>query len=175
VRQRAVSLEAQERWDEALTEYETVLKSDPALAFAQQGKARSAARAFLAQRLQALIDRPEQLASATARADALALIENADEQNPSGPVLRSQVARLQILLPAFDKPVHLALMSDGATRVAIPSIGFSGVFSQREIQLKPGKYTVIGTRDGYRDVKRDVTIAPGEDVQTISVSCGEPI
>jgi serine/threonine protein kinase/tetratricopeptide (TPR) repeat protein len=174
-RQRAVSLEAQERWDEALTEYETVLKSDPALAFAQQGKARSAARAFLAQRLQALIDRPEQLASATARADALALIENADEQNPSGPVLRSQVARLQILLPAFDKPVHLALMSDGATRVAIPSIGFSGVFSQREIQLKPGKYTVIGTRDGYRDVKRDVTIAPGEDVQTISVSCGEPI
>ena len=41
--------------------------------------------------------------------------------------------------------------------------------------LEPGKYTVIGTRDGYRDVKRDVTIAPGQDVQTISVSCGEPI
>jgi hypothetical protein len=136
---------------------------------------RSASRAFLAQRLQALIDRPEQLASAAARADALALIENANEQNPSGPVLRSQVARLQILLPVFDKPVHLALMSDGATRVAIPSIGFSGVFSEREIQLKPGKYTVVGTRDGYRDVRRDITIAPGQDVQTISVSCGEPI
>jgi serine/threonine protein kinase/tetratricopeptide (TPR) repeat protein len=175
VRQRAVSLEAQERWDEALNEYETALKSDPSLAFAQQGKVRSASRAFLAQRLQALIDRPEQLASAAARADALALIENANEQNPSGPVLRSQVARLQILLPVFDKPVHLALMSDGATRVAIPSIGFSGVFSEREIQLKPGKYTVVGTRDGYRDVRRDITIAPGQDVQTISVSCGEPI
>jgi tetratricopeptide (TPR) repeat protein len=175
VRQRAVSLEAQERWDEALNEYETALKSDPSLVFAQQGKTRSASRAFLAQRLQALIDRPEQLASAAARADALALIENANEQNPSGPVLRSQVTRLQILLPAFDKPVRLALMSDGATRVAIPSIGFSGVFSQHEIQLKPGKYTVVGTRDGYRDVRRDITIAPGQDVQTISVSCGEPI
>jgi tetratricopeptide (TPR) repeat protein len=175
MRQRAVSLEAQERWDEALTEYETALKSDPSLVFAQQGKARSAARALLTQRLQTLIDRPEQLASAAARADALALIENANEQNPSGPVLRSQIARLQILMPAFDMPVHLALMSDGATRVAIPSIGFSGVFSQREIQLKPGKYTVVGTRAGYRDVRRDVTIAPGQDVQTISVSCGEPI
>ena len=174
-RQRAVSLEAQERWDEALNEYESVLKADPSAAFAQQGKLRSASRAFLAQRLQELIDRPEQLASAAARADALALIENADAQSPSGPVLRSQVARLQILLPAFDKPVHLALMSDGATRVAIPSIGFSGVFSQHEIQLKPGKYTVVGTRDGYRDVRRDITIAPGQDVQTISVSCGEPI
>lgn len=174
-RQRAVSLEAQERWDEALTEYETVLKADPSLGFAQQGKARAASRALLAERLQTLIDRPELLAGAAARADALALIENADEQNPSGPVLRSQVARLQILLPAFDEPVHVALISDGATRVTIPGIGFSGVFAQREIQLKPGKYTVVGTRDGYRDVRRDITIAPGQGVQTISVSCGEPI
>jgi hypothetical protein len=51
-----------------LNEYETALKSDPSLAFAQQGKVRSAARALLAQRLQALIDRPEQLASAARRA-----------------------------------------------------------------------------------------------------------
>jgi hypothetical protein len=88
-------------------------------------------------------------------------------------VLRSQVARLEILLPSFDKPVHLALVSDDATRVTIPSVGFSGVFSRREIQLKPGKYTVVGTRDGYRDVRRDITIAPSQDVQTISVSCAE--
>lgn len=175
VRQRATSLEAQERWHEALGEYEAALKSDPSLSFAQQGKTRCASRALLDQRLQGLIDRPEQLASAAARADAMALIDSANEQNPSGPVLRSQVARLQILLPAFDTPVHLALMSDGATRVAIPSVGFSGVFSRREIQLKPGKYTVVGTRDGYRDVRRDIAIAPGEDLQTISVSCGEPI
>jgi serine/threonine protein kinase/tetratricopeptide (TPR) repeat protein len=174
-RQRASSLEAQERWDDALSEYETALQADPSLVFAQQGKARTSARALLAQRLQELIDRPERLASVAARADALTLIDTANEQAPSGPVLRSQVARLEILLPNFDKPVHLALVSDDATRVAIPSVGFSGVFSRREIQLKPGKYTVVGTRDGYRDVRRDITIAPGQDVQTISVSCGESI
>ena len=174
-RQRAASLEGQERWDEALSEYEAALKADPSLSYAQQGKVRTAARAFLAQRLQALIDRPEQLASSAQRADALALIESANEQNPSGPVLRSQIARLQILMPEFDKPVHVALISDGATRVAIPSVGFSGIFALRELQLKPGKYEVVGTREGYRDVRRDITIAPGQDVQTISVSCGEPI
>jgi tetratricopeptide (TPR) repeat protein len=174
-RQRAAALEGQERWDEALTEYEAALKADPSLSYAQQGKVRAAARAFLAQRLQALIDRPEQLASAAQRADALALIENANEQSPSGPVLRSQIARLQILMPEFDKPVHVALVSDGATRVAIPSVGFSGIFALRELQLKPGKYEVVGTRDGYREVRRDITISPGQDVQTISVSCGEPI
>jgi serine/threonine protein kinase/tetratricopeptide (TPR) repeat protein len=174
-RQRAAGLEAQERWDEALSEYEALLKQDPSLTFAQQGKTRATARAILSQRLQGLIDRPEQLSSPAARADALALIQSANQQDPSGPVLRSQVARLQILLPAFDQPVHLALLSDGATRVSIPSIGFSGVFSRHDMQLKPGKYTVIGSRDGFREVRRDVVVAPGQDVQTISVSCGEPI
>jgi serine/threonine protein kinase/tetratricopeptide (TPR) repeat protein len=173
VRQHAAGLEAQERWDEALSEYEAVLKQDPSLTFAQQGKTRATTRAILSQRLQGLIDRPEQLSSPAARADALTLIQTASLQDPSGPVLRSQVARLQILLPSFDKPVHLALLSDGATRVSIPSIGFSGVFSRHDLQLKPGKYTVIGTRDGFREVRRDVVVAPGQDVQTISVSCGE--
>jgi eukaryotic-like serine/threonine-protein kinase len=173
--QRAAALEAQERWDEALNEYEAALSVDPTLGYAQQGKVRSAARALLAQRLQALIDRPERLAAPEERRAALALIASASEQYPSGPVLRSQIARLQILLPEFDKLVQLALISDDATQIAIPSIGFRGTFARRVIELKPGKYTVVGTREGYREVRRDVTVSPGADVQTISVMCGEPI
>jgi hypothetical protein len=69
----------------------------------------------------------------------------------------------------------LSLVSDNATDVAIPSIGQFGTFAQRDIQLKPGRYTVIGTRDGFRDVRRDITIAPGQESQTISVSCSDPI
>jgi hypothetical protein len=35
---------------------------------------------------------------------------------------------------------------------------------------------VIGKREGFRDVRRDITISPGNDqAQTISVSCVEPI
>jgi hypothetical protein len=67
------------------------------------------------------------------------------------------------------------LESDNATQVAIPEIGSFGTFSRRDIQLKPGRYTVIGTRAGYRDVRREFTITAGEDVQTISVRCVEPI
>jgi eukaryotic-like serine/threonine-protein kinase len=173
--QRAAALEAQERWDEALNEYEAALSVDPTLGYAQQGKVRVAARALLAQRLQALIDRPERLAAPEERRAALGLIASASEQSPSGPVLRSQIARLQILLPEFDKLVQLALISDDATQIAIPSIGFRGTFARRVIELKPGKYTVVGTRQGYREVRRDITISPGADTQTISVTCGEPI
>jgi eukaryotic-like serine/threonine-protein kinase len=175
-RQRASALEAEERWSEALKEYEAALKLDPSLAFAQDGKERAADRAQLAGALQALIDEPDRLAAPSVRADANALITRARAIPAAGPVLRSQLARLQILLPEFDKPVRLALVSDNATQVAIQRVGAFGSFSRREIELKPGKYTVVGTRSGFRDVRRDVTIAPGNsEVQTINVSCIEPI
>lgn len=175
-RQRGEALEAEERWSDALKEYEAALKLDPSLAFAQQGRARAADRAQLANALQALIDEPDRLAAPSVHAEANALIQRADAIPTAGPVLRSQVARLAILLPEFDKPVRLALVSDNATQVAIQRVGAFGSFSRREIELKPGKYTVVGTRNGYRDVRRDVTIAPGNnEVQTISVSCLEPI
>jgi hypothetical protein len=189
LRQRAAGLEAQERWDEAVQAYDSALQADPSLAFAQEGKDRAAARAELGASMQALIDRPERLTSASLRDQAKALLDTASQQSPSGPVLRSQIARLGILVPDYDgivrtgslrtdlldKPVRLSLVSDNATAVAIPSIGQFGTFAKRDIQLKPGRYTVIGTRDGFRDVHRDITIAPGQESQTISVSCSDPI
>ena len=213
LRQRAAGLEIQERWDEAVEVYDSALKADPSLAFAQEGKRRAASRAELGSSIEALIDRPERLTSPAVREQARALLQSANEQTTSGPVLRSQIARLELLLPDYEKtartessarydsggdtawrsdavpvvahadsysradasrPVKLSLVSDNATAVAIPSIGQFGTFAKRDIELKPGRYTVIGTRDGYRDVHRDITITPGEN-QTISVSCSDPI
>jgi hypothetical protein len=71
--------------------------------------------------------------------------------------------------------VRLSLVSDNVTAIAIPSIGQFGTFTKRDIELKPGRYTVIGTREGFREVHRDITIAPGQENQTISVSCSDPI
>jgi serine/threonine protein kinase/tetratricopeptide (TPR) repeat protein len=175
VRQRAADLEAQERWDDAQQAYEDVLASDPSLGFAQEGRARAASRADLGIRLQQLIDRPDRLSAPGVRVDARALLETAEAQSPSGPVLRSQIARLQMLLPGYDKPVRLSLVSDNSTQVAIWSVGSFGAFSRRDIELRPGKYTVVGTRNGFRDVRREITVAPGQDTQTIKVTCSEPI
>ena len=175
MRQRAVGLEAQERWEEAERVYEDVLAADASLAFAQEGKARTISRADLSGRLQQLLDRPDRLASAGVREDARALLETARAQSPQGPVIRSQIARLEILLPGFDKPVRLSLLSDNSTQVVISSIGSFGSFARRDIELRPGKYTVVGTRYGFRDVRREITVAPGQDTQTIKVTCSDPI
>jgi eukaryotic-like serine/threonine-protein kinase len=175
MRARAEGLEAQERWDEALQAYNSVLRQDRSLVFAQEGKARVAAQMQLEDSLQALIDRPDRLSAPQVRDEAVALLQSAQEQPSPGPSLRIQMARLSTMLPEFDKPVHLSLLSDSLTQVAIPGVGAFGSFSRRDIELKPGHYIVIGTRDGYRDVRREITVSPGEQSQTVNVSCSEPI
>jgi tetratricopeptide (TPR) repeat protein len=175
LRQQAASLEAQEHWRQAVAVYDAALRVNPSLAFARRGKVRDEARAQLAASLQRIIDHPDQLILPSVRDEAVNLLQEAREQNPSGPVLQSQVERLGALLPQLERPVLLNVISDNATQVAIPSIGVFGSFDRREIRLKPGTYTVIGTRDGYRAVHQEFTVEPGQQSMTITVSCSEPI
>jgi hypothetical protein len=174
-RSHAEQLEAQERWGDALTAYSYLLRRDSGDSYAQMGKAHAQARLELDDELQSFIDHPDRLAAAVARDQAAALLQSAQEEPSPGPILRSQIARLGALLPGLDKPVSLSLVSDSQTQVAIPSIGSFGSFAERDIQLKPGHYTVIGTRDGYHEVRRDITVSPGQDSQTVTVRCDEPI
>jgi hypothetical protein len=174
-RSHAEQLEAQERWGDALTAYSYLLRRDGGDSYAQMGKAHAQARLELDDELQGFIDHPDRLGAAVARDQAAALLQSAQEEPSPGPILRSQIARLAALLPGLDKPVSLSLVSDSQTQVAIPSIGSFGTFAERDIQLKPGHYTVIGTRDGYHEVRRDITVSPGQNSQTVTVRCDQPI
>ncbi len=174
-RAEAQDMEDEERWQDAIDAYDAVLRQDGSLAWAQDGRARAGARLQLGQSLQALIEHPERLSNPRLRDEAAALLQTAEQQPDSGPVLRTQIARLTALLPALDKPVRLSLVSDNRTQVSIPSVGSFGSFARRDIDLKPGRYTVIGTREGYREVRRDITVTPGEEFLTVNVSCSEPI
>jgi tetratricopeptide (TPR) repeat protein len=173
--QRAAKLAGEERWAEALAIYDEALGRDPSLQFAIDGRAAVAPRAELGKRLQTLIDRPERLAEDPVRAEAERLLARARALPAQGPVIRSQVQRLELLLPTFNQPVMLALESDNATEVAIQRVGFFGAFDRREVTLKPGKYTVTGKRSGFRDVRLEFTVAPGQSEQTIVIRCLEPI
>jgi tetratricopeptide (TPR) repeat protein len=172
---KAARLVTEERWTEALELYDEALSRDPTLQFAINGRVAVAPRAELGNQLQALIDRPERLAADEVRTQAERLLAKARALPTQGPVIRSQVSRLELLLPTFNQPVMLALESDNATEVAIQRVGFLGTFDHRQVELKPGRYTVTGKRAGFRDVRRDITVAPGQTGQTIVIRCLEPI
>jgi hypothetical protein len=67
------------------------------------------------------------------------------------------------------------LTSDELTTVTLYRVGTLGAFSSRDVELRPGTYTVIGSRDGYRDVRETFTVRPGGSLPPINVICLEPI
>jgi len=42
-----------------------------------------------------------------------------------------------------------------------------------DLAAEPGN-TVIGTREGYRDARRELVVSPERENQTVLVSCSEP-
>ncbi len=174
-RMQIESLEAQERWADARTAYEALLAADPSLQYARAGRSRTLPRAELAAALQYLIDKPERLTGGEVRSEADSLLRRARAVASGGPVLRSQIARLELLLPDFDKPVPVVLESDGLTEIAVRRVGLLGSFARHELQLKPGRYAIVGTRSGFRDVRRELMVAPGQAPPVLQIRCIEPI
>ena len=174
-RDSLAALEAAERWGEALAGYERSLAADPTLEFARSGKARSAPRAELARRLDALLADPSRLTAPEVRREAGQLLARADAVRGQAPVLRSQTARLRDTLRLYDQPVAAVLQSDGLTQVTLQRWGAVGAFTRKELQLKPGRYVAIGSRPGYRDVRREFTLAPGAAAVVVDVRCTEAV
>ena len=174
-RESLAALETAERWREALAGYEQWLARDPTLEFARSGRARAAPRAELARRLDALLGDPARLVAPEVRREADQLLARADAVRGDAPVLRAQTARLRDTLRVYDQPVAAVLQSDGLTQVTLQRWGAVGAFTRKELQLKPGRYVAIGSRPGYRDVRREFTLAPGAAEVIVDVRCTEAV
>ncbi|HUO83383.1 MAG TPA: hypothetical protein VM616_11070 [Gammaproteobacteria bacterium] len=174
-RETATAMESAERWQEAAEAYQAALDLDPDLAFAKAGVRRSLARAEISKRLDYYLDSPERLSAENVYANALALVRQVAAIPGRGPKLAGQIARLEEQLKLAVTPVRVRLESDNQTDVVMHKVGPLGSFESREIELRPGSYTVVGTCAGYRDVRREVEVAAGAPPATVVVRCEEKI
>ena len=92
-----------------------------------------------------------------------------------GPVLRAQIERLDAQLKIAAQPVTVQFESDNQTSVVIYKVGTLGMFSNRALELRPGPYVVVGTRDGYRDVRRNIRVDPAGNMPPVVIRCEETI
>ncbi|MGI9264110.1 MAG: protein kinase domain-containing protein, partial [Gammaproteobacteria bacterium] len=174
-RDRAAELETKERWHEAVAEYDAALAIDASLIFAQEGRQRATVRADLDDRLQGFVEAPERLYSNNVLQSAGEAIREASKVADPGPRLVDQATRLALLMEESTQPVKVTLRSDNQTDVLVFRVGRLGQFERFELQLKPGTYTVQGSRKGYRDVQHKITVRPGENVGPVMIQCEEPI
>jgi hypothetical protein len=172
---QAKRLEDEEKWREAAKHYGAAQKLDPNLVFAKDGLARSLARAQLAEGLNFHIAHPARLSAESVYASAASLLEQARAIAPQGPKLRQQSSALSELLRRAATPVPVRLRSDNLTEVTVYHVGALGRFDTQKLELRPGTYTAVGSRDGYRDVRRKFTVVAGESPATVVVRCLEQI
>lgn len=174
-RLRAEALEGQERWKEAVEVYQSILAGDSGVAFAQAGARSAALRASLDARLEGLIADPERIYSDRVQQAARAALGEAATIPGPGPRLQRQVSQIETLLAEAARPVRVTLRSDNQTEITLFRVGRLGMFEQFELELRPGTYTVTGTRRGYRDVRQQFTIKPGASAGPFTIRCEEPI
>ena len=167
--------EGAERWSQALADYQAAVSLDSTVAAAQQGVDRTAPRVRLNDELQLYVTQPERLFSPSVRDAATAALSRAKAVDAAGPALEKQIATLDEWLRRVSVPVQVALESDNQTRVTIYRVGELGVFTRRAVDLTPGTYTVVGTRPGFRDVRREITVVPGAAPAPLIIRCEDKI
>jgi hypothetical protein len=171
--QKAGELEQKEAWREAEKLYGAVLAMDPESAAALAGYKRTQTRADLDEKLEFHIDNPGRLSTAAVFDDASSILEEAVDTTPSGPRLESQISSLEAALERASTPVAVVLESDSLTDVVVYRVGRLGSFTRRELNLKPGAYTVVGSRSGFRDVRLQLVVTPGTPPKPLVIQCTE--
>jgi serine/threonine protein kinase len=170
-RQKAAAAEQAEDWDQALDAYLQVLKIDANVQFAAQGQIRAQERIRLDKRINFFLQKPSALASDRQLNNALGLIAEIEEIEPKGPQLKDRFERLVRMVKAAQTPVEIIIESDTNTDVAVYKVGKLGRFERRQLNLRPGTYTMVGTRDGYQDVRRKIVIKPGQELLRVTIKC----
>lgn len=173
IKERAAEQESLGNWDEALSDYVEALEIDKSLLFAREGRTRLRDLIRTIDAMDRYLDDPPILSSddefnqaQTVLAQAMALIGQTNS-------LDSKTQAFSELLTTAARPIPIVLVSDSETDVMIHKIGQLGVFDRHEIELRPGRYTVVGSADGCVDVRKTIIVAPA--MAPVTIQCEKRI
>ena len=171
----AASHERAERWNEAAGQYRAALAIDKNLDIANSGLARASTRTALDMELEKTLAQAERLSDDAVWRQAQTLLDKARATAAAGPRLQRQVAALSSAITRARTPVTVVINSDGKTAVSVARIGSFPPFAQHQLTLLAGRYTAVGKRDGYRDVRVEFAVDPAAPPPPITVRCTEAV
>lgn len=175
LRRQAADKVRSEDWQGAISAYRKALRIDSAAAFARTGLRRAEERVKLHRQFDHYLDKPSRLYSAAPLANAEKLLASASGAPRDEPRLAEKIVQLRRLVTAAGTPVRVTLNSDGETSIVIYHVGRLGKFDRHQLDLRPGDYTVVGSRSGYRDVRKVIRVRPGLSPPPLLVRCEEAI
>ncbi len=164
-----------EDWQAASALYQAALVVDPQAGFARDGLKRAQDRIRLHRQLDHYLADPHRLYSPEPLANAERLLSVAGTPPANEPRLVEKVVTLKRHVSEAHTPLPVTLHSDGNTDVVIYHVGRLGRFRDHTLQLRPGTYTAVGTRPGYRDVRKVFQVQPGTPLTALQIRCEERV
>ncbi|MEM1262535.1 MAG: hypothetical protein AAGH76_09065 [Pseudomonadota bacterium] len=171
----AATAEREENWPAAIALYQEMLTVDDKLVLARDGLADAQARKALDDTLARYLGDPDLLTDPTTLKAASGVLTRMAAIEPQGPRLRQQRDDLQAALKRAATPIKVDLVSDELTDVSVYKVGRLGQFDRTTLVLRPGLYTAVGTRLGYRDVRLEFRVSPEDPPAPVVVRCEEQI
>jgi tetratricopeptide (TPR) repeat protein len=175
LRRQALTLVQAENWQAASQVYKKVLAIDATAGFARNGLAKADARLELNRQFDHYLKQPERLYAAQPLANAGVLLAAASSAPADEPKLANKITDLQRRVTQAGTPVAVSLLSDGETDISIYHVGQLGAFTSHQLELLPGTYTVTGSRAGYRDIRKQLSVIPGKQATSLTIRCEEMI
>jgi len=174
-RRQAAAVVKDENWAAAKNIYKRVLAIDSTAGFALAGLEKAEARLELNRQFDHYLKNPERLYTAEPLANAEQLLATAGSAPANEPKLAKKIATLQQRVTDAGTPVTVTLQSDGETDISIYHVGQLGAFTYLQLELLPGTYTVVGTRYGFRDIRKQLSVQPGNEATDLFIRCEEVI
>lgn len=175
LRRQAVQQVNNENWLAAAESYRKALSIDSQAIFARSGLATAQRRITLHAQLDHYLADTTRLSSDEPLDNARKLLQSNQTLPANEPVLARKIDALQQAVRLAVIPVELLIQSDNMTEVAVYHVGRLGKFQQKQLTLRPGRYTVTGQCPGYRDVRKVITLRPGSGTYSLYIRCEEPI
>jgi tetratricopeptide (TPR) repeat protein len=164
-----------ERWQSQRTDSLRALAIDANAAFAQDGVARAERMIRLLAHARHFLDDPDRILTEGGREAAASVARELEAVPDKGDEALRTDAALRTLIERATRPRPVVLRSDGRTEVEVYRVGRQGRFESRELRLRPGRYTVVGRRDGYRDVRLELSLGLDDPGVELEVVCTESI
>jgi len=175
LRSQAEQFESTENWEAARQAYVQALAIDSQAAFGRNGLARVQQKLALHQQLDHYLADTTRLFSDDPLNNARELLAVHHNSAANEPLLEEKLVRLEHAVRLAIIPVGLLIISDNLTEITIYKIGRLGRFEQKQVSLRPGKYTITGSRQGYRDVLKVIELKPGGNGQSVDIRTREQI
>lgn len=162
-------------WQQAQYNFAKAVKDAPENTTAVEGLKRADAVLALLKRFNRFFSDPYRLTAPTVLREAEQALILAEDFSGFSFLVKKQANRLSELVTKLNRPIPVTVLSDNKTQVLVRRVGKLGAISEKTIELKPGKYTFEGSRNGYKSKLVQTFIRYEQESYRVQIICDERI